>query len=224
LATAYSLFTVGTTALVGGINKLKKDEVDIQRVFYFGIPAVAAVFFTRKIIIPAIPEIIHFGTFEIHKNVLIMSVFAIVMLMASIKMILPSKIEPVTETSQKINYLKITLPAILIGLLAGFVGAGGGFLIIPVLVFVEKLPMKKAIGTSLFIIALQSLLGFLGDLQNGISINWKMLLLFTACSVIGIFIGILLSKKVSGEKLKTSFGWFVLLMGIYIITKELFYT
>lgn len=222
LATAYSLFTVGTTALVGGFNKLKKGEVDLVRVIYFGIPAVLAVFFTRKIIIPAIPEIIWIGSFEIKKSMLIMCVFAIVMLIASIKMIVPSKVAPNTIDSQKINYIKIAIPAVLIGLLAGFVGAGGGFLIIPVLVFIEKLSMKKAVGTSLFIIALQSLLGFLGDFQNNISIDWKTLLIFTTCSVTGIFIGILLSKKIAGEKLKTAFGWFVLFMGIYIIIKEVF--
>ncbi len=223
LATAYSLFTVGTTALVGGINRIKAKEVDFSKVFFFGIPAVTAVFFTRNLILPALPETICLASFCIEKSLLIMIVFAAVMLVASLKMILPAKVaeSDSSESSQRNRYM-IIIPALFIGLLAGFVGAGGGFLIIPVLIFYEKLPMKKAVGTSLFIIALQSLLGFTGDLKNNPPIDWSLLLLFTCCSVVGIFIGILLSKKINGSKLKTAFGWFVLVMGIYIIIKETF--
>ena len=100
------------------------------------------------------------------------------------------------------------------------VGAGGGFLIIPALVLLAKLPMKKAVATSLFIIAINSLIGFLGDVQN-YDIDWLFLLLFTSISVVGIFIGIWLNKFIDGKKLKKAFGWFVLLMGIYIIYKEI---
>jgi uncharacterized membrane protein YfcA len=106
-------------------------------------------------------------------------------------------------------------------MLTGLVGAGGGFLIIPALVLFSKLPMKQAVGTSLLIIAMKSLIGFLGDLSHT-TMDWKLLLSVTALAVAGIFIGNALSRKIDAHKLKKGFGWFVLVMGIYIIIKELF--
>jgi len=117
------------------------------------------------------------------------------------------------------NYPLIIIEGIVVGLLTGIVGAGGGFLIIPALVLLAKLPMKKAIATSLLIIAIKSLIGFIGDVEN-LEIDWRFLSLFTSLSVVGIFIGSWLSKFIDGKKLKKGFGWFVLIMGIYIIVKE----
>jgi uncharacterized membrane protein YfcA len=221
LATAYSLFVVGTTALFGGIQKAKEKLVDFKKVVLFGIPTVLAVFITRKIIVPSIPDIVYSSnSFTLKKSVLIMIVFAIVMIMASIRMIRPLKEK--ISTNDKLNYFGILLQGLFIGLVAGFVGAGGGFLIIPALLFLAKTPMKMAVGTSLFIVSAQSLLGFVGDLRPEQIIDWKLILIFTSCSIVGVFIGNYLSKKFSGEKLKTGFGWFVLAMGVYIICKELF--
>lgn len=221
LATAYSLFIVGTTALFGGVQKAKQKLVDFKKVVLFGIPTILAVFVTRKILVPSIPEVI-FSTasFTLHKSVLIMVVFAIVMIAASVRMIKPLKEKISNEDS--LNYVFIFLQGLFIGFVAGFVGAGGGFLIIPALLFLAKTPMKMAVGTSLFIVAAQSLIGFVGDIRPEQNIEWKLLLTFTICSIIGVFIGSYLSKKVAGEKLKTGFGWFVLAMGIFIILNELF--
>ena len=149
-----------------------------------------------------------------------MIVFAIVMIMASIRMIRPLKEK--ISTNDKLNYFGILLQGLFIGLVAGFVGAGGGFLIIPALLFLAKTPMKMAVGTSLFIVSAQSLIGFTGDIMSDQVIDWKLLEYFTLASIIGIFIGNFISKKVEDDKLKTSFGWFVLAMGIYIIYRELF--
>ena len=224
LATAYSLFIVGTTALVGGFQKAKQKLVDYKKVVLFGIPTVVTVFITRKILVPLIPDTINITSdFLIRKEVLIMVVFAIVMIFASIRMIKPLDKEIINDDS-KLNYFRIVIQGIFIGLVAGFVGAGGGFLIIPALVFMAKTPMKMAVGTSLFIVATQSLVGFLGDISAKQIIDWKLILIFTSLSIVGIFIGNALSKKIKDEKLKTGFGWFVLLMGIYIIIKELFYS
>lgn len=221
LATAYSLFIVGTSALFGGFQKAKQKLVDFRKVVLFGIPTVLSVFVTRKIIVPQIPEILFTtSVFTLHKSVFIMIVFAIVMIFASIRMIKPLQVK-IEEGEVKLNYTKIFIQGVLIGLVAGFVGAGGGFLIIPALLFLAKTPMKMAVGTSLFIVAAQSLIGFLGDLRPEQILDWKLLLTFTMCSIIGVFIGSYLSKKIEGEKLKTGFGWFVLAMGIYIILKEL---
>ena len=222
LATAYSLFVIGTTSLVGGIHKAKQKLVDFNKVVLFGIPAVISVFITRKILVPRIPDII-FSTdsFTLSKSILIMIVFAIVMIFASVRMIKPLKERVVTD-GENLNYYKIALLGITIGLISGFVGAGGGFLIVPTLLFFVKTPMKMAVGTSLFIVSSQSLIGFMGDIMSDQIIDWELLQRFTIASIIGIFIGSILSKKVEDEKLKTGFGWFVLSMGIYIIIKELF--
>lgn len=221
LATAYSLFVVGISALVGGIQKAKENLVDFHKVLLFGIPTILAVFITRKFIVPALPETIFSTSFFIlKKSVLIMIVFAIVMIIASVRMIKPIQEKQSTENHQ-LNYFKIFSQGVFIGFIAGFVGAGGGFLIIPALLFLAKTPMKIAVGTSLFIIATQSLIGFLGDISSNQTIDWKLLLPFTLLSVLGIFIGNFLSKKIDGNKLKTGFGWFVLCTGIYIIVKEI---
>lgn len=224
LATAYSLFVVGTTALVGGFQKALQKLVDFKKVLLFGVPTISAVFLTRKFIVPAIPDVIFTTpTFTLHKSVLIMVVFAVVMISASIRMIKPIK-EKIINDDAKLNYFRIIVQGLFIGLVAGFVGAGGGFLIIPALLFLAKTPMKMAVGTSLFIVAIQSLIGFVGDIRTDQIIDWKVVLIFTGCSIIGVFIGNYLSKKIDGDKLKTGFGWFVLAMGIYILVKELIFS
>lgn len=226
LATAYSLFIVGTTALVGGVKSAMEKKVDFKTVLIFGIPSIASVFMTRLWLVPMIPkEIITTGSFVVTKPIALMVLFAVVMIAASISMILPGKKNGengVEAAPMTYNYPMILLEGTVVGVLTGLVGAGGGFLIIPALVLLTKMPMKLAVGTSLFIIAAKSLIGFMGDMQGDEIIDWALLGSFTAAAVVGIFIGIFLSKKVPGDKLKTSFGWFVLVMGIYIIVKELF--
>jgi uncharacterized membrane protein YfcA len=224
LATAYSLFIVGATALVGGIQNARDGRVDFKTALIFGIPSIIAVYITRAYLVPVIPEsVFTLFDFEVTKPIFLMVIFAIVMVAASITMIKPQKNKQLgEEIPMSYNYPMILLEGSVVGVLTGLVGAGGGFLIIPALVLLAKMPMKKAVGTSLFIIAAKSLIGFTGDLKGSEIIDWKLLLLFTTASVFGIIIGILLAKKIPGEKLKTSFGWFVLVMGIYIIIKELF--
>ncbi|RDI04503.1 sulfite exporter TauE/SafE family protein [Flavobacterium sp. AG291] len=218
-ATGYSLFVVGLTALVGGIRNISKGNINFNIVFLFGIPSLITAYLVRALLIPVIPHVImETKHVIITKELLLMLTFAIVMLLAATKMI-RSNINDATAT--KISKLKIIISGIITGFLAGAVGAGGGFLIIPALVFLAGLPMKKAVGTSLFIIAIQSLAGFAGDgFQK--SIDWSFLLPFTLTAITGIFIGILLSRKIEGKKLKKGFGYFILLMGAYIISKELF--
>lgn len=221
LATAYSLFIVGSTALVGGIKSALLKKVDFKTVLIFGIPSILAVYLTRAYLVPMIPDsLLTFGNFELTKSIALMLLFAIVMIMASISMIKPSKNKLEEDIPMQYNYPMILLEGTLVGVLTGLVGAGGGFLIIPALVILAKMPMKLAVGTSLFIIAAKSLIGFIGDVQTTPDLDGSLLLIFTAFSVLGIFIGIALSKKIDGSKLKTAFGWFVLIMGIYIILKE----
>jgi uncharacterized protein len=223
-ATAYSLFIVGATSLVGAWPKYKAGEINLKTAIIFGIPSIAAVYATRKFLIPYIPDnVFTIGDYTVTKPILMMVLFAILMVAASVSMIrekTPSNGTP-GETKQVFNYPVIFLEGIVVGVLTGLVGAGGGFLIIPALVLLSKLPMKQAVGTSLLIIAAKSLIGFTGDLGHTI-MDWKLLLSVTALAIVGIFFGNSLAKKIPGEKLKKGFGWFVLVMGIYIIVKELF--
>ncbi len=226
LATAYSLFIVGSTALVGGVQSAVQKKVDFKTVLIFGIPSIAAVYATRMWLVPLIPkELFSIGSLVITKPIVLMLLFAVVMILASISMIKSGKKKEEADENapMKYNYPMILLEGAVVGLLTGLVGAGGGFLIIPALVLLARMPMKLAVGTSLFIIAAKSLIGFIGDLQGSQLIDWKVLGSFTGFAVVGIFIGIWLSKKIPGDKLKKAFGWFVLVMGIYIIIKEIFF-
>ena len=221
LATAYSLFIVGATSLVGGITKHRQGLVNVKTAIIFGIPSIAAVFITRKFLVPLIPpHIFNLGNIEITKSVLIMVLFAVLMVVASYSMIKNGEKETVQQEKQHFNYPMILLEGAVVGILTGLVGAGGGFLIIPALVLFSKLPMKLAVGTSLFIIAAKSLIGFTGDISH-YDMDWKLLSIVTAVAIVGLFIGNALNKKIPGERLKKWFGWFVLVMGIYIIIKEL---
>jgi uncharacterized membrane protein YfcA len=221
LATSYSLFIVGTTSVIGSVTYFKKGLVNIKTAIVFGIPSILAVFLTRAFLVPAIPlEVLQVGDFLITKSILLMLLFAVLMIFASYSMIKKQKIKvEKIEQPQVFNYPMILLEGMVVGVLTGLVGAGGGFLIIPALVVLSKLPMKEAIGTSLVIIAAKSLIGFFGE-HSGAMIQWVFLSKVTLFAIVGIFIGITISKKIDGAKLKPAFGWFVLVMGIYILLKE----
>jgi uncharacterized membrane protein YfcA len=224
LATAYSLFIVGLSSLVGAFPKYKAGMIDLKTAVVFGIPSIIAVFLTRKVLVPAIPAtLFEVGGISVTKALAMMILFAVLMVAASVSMIRDKKKEETLSSEPRVfNYPMILLEGAVVGVLTGLVGAGGGFLIIPALVMLSKLPMKQAVGTSLLIIAAKSLIGFTGDVsENAANMDWMLLSVVTGLAIIGIFIGNQLSKKVDGAALKKGFGWFVLVMGIYIIIKEL---
>lgn len=220
IATAYSLFVVGLTALVGSMTYVRRELISYKTAVIFSIPSLAGVFLSRKIIMPAIPsEIITLGSFIVTKDLGIMLLFATLMLTASVSMIRSREPHP-DEKKREFNNTLIFVEGFGVGLLTGLVGAGGGFLIIPALVILAKLPMKMAIGTSLLIIAVKSLLGFTGDLGTT-PIDWPLLARFSAFTIAGIVLGSYAGRRLSGARLKPTFGWFVLAMGVYVIVKEL---
>ena len=219
VATAYSLFIVGVTSTFGAIQNYKKNLVDIKNGFLFAIPSFIAVYLTRKYIVPLIPNQINLGFLSLQKGTFLMILFAVIMFYAAISM-LYKKNNKIINNSTSTSIYTLVIQTFFIGVIIGLVGAGGGFLIIPSLIIFAKLPMKKAIGTSLFIIAINSLIGFLGDVQN-LNINWIFLLIFTLISITGIFIGIYFSKYFNEQQLKKGFAYFVLSMAIFIMVKEL---
>jgi len=223
MSTAYSLFIVGSTALVGGVRNAFLGNVNYKTAVVFTIPAFIAVYTTRAYLVPAIPSVIMtLGTYVLTKDIAIMVFFALVMLAASVSMIRNKRKKEEENAVPQLNLPVIIIEGAVVGVLTGNVGAGGGFLIIPALVLFAKLPMKKAVGTSLLIIAAKSLIGFIGDVQRyGDQLDWTRLLTVTAIAVFGIFIGIYLNTFIDGKKLKKGFGWFVLLMAVYIIGKQL---
>lgn len=223
LATEYSLFIVGVSSTVGSVSYFKNGLVNFKIALIFGVPSVISIFLTRTYLLPLIPEeLLTIKDFTITKNIFLLLVFAVLMIFASYKMIRSKTSKDITENSSAQSNIALAVgQGTIVGILTGLVGAGGGFMIIPALVNLLKLPMKTAIGTSLIIIALNSLIGFSSSMTN-VNIEWTLLLSIAAIAIAGIIIGSQLSKKIDGKKLKPAFGWFVLVMGIYIITREIF--
>jgi len=217
LATAYSLFVVGSTALVGAFRNYQNNLIDFKIGFVFAVPSFIGVYIARAYLIDSIPDQIFF----LSKETAIMLFFAFIMFIASYFMI-NGYSENVSRKEKKNNNLILTIEGFVVGVLTGIVGAGGGFLIIPALVLFANLPMKKAVATSLMIIAIKSLFGFLGDVGNdNMNFDWALLSLFTTLSIVGIFFGTFLAKFINGNNLKKGFGWFVMLMAFIILFKEI---
>lgn len=225
VATTSSLFIVGITSLVGGVRAYAKGLVDFKAVSEFGIPSIFSIFITRHYILPVLPaQLFSIGDMQVSKEMFLMIFFALLMLIASFAMIRNYDSEEKNESVNKSNkhrVLPLMALGVVIGFITGLLGAGGGFLIIPSLVLFLRIRMKTAVGTSLLIVAINSLFGFLFSLKQ-FEFNWTLLIAFTVLAIAGIFIGSKLADKIPSASLKKVFGWFVLLMGIYIIIKELF--
>lgn len=222
LATGYSLCIVGCSSLAGAYKYYQRGNIHFKAAFYFGISSIITVVLIRKWLIPHIPDqLFTIGTWVVTKALATMLLFAIVMVFASINML--QKPTEITDEGnhRPVHLVKALIRGVEVGILTGLLGAGGGFLIIPVLIFSFQLTMKDAIGTSLLIIAMNSLFGFAGDLFHH-RFNWGLLLPLTAIAVIGTFIGRRLGQDLPGGKLKKWFGWFVLAMGVYIMIHEIF--
>jgi len=223
IASAYSLFTVGLTSLVGSIKNIKLKLIDINTVVYFSFSAAISVYVTRKYLIDLIPdEIVTIGSLLITKEKFLMLFFSILIYFAGIAMI-KKRMNKSKSQRRKSKYDKglILLEGTLVGFVTGLVGAGGGFIIIPVLVLFSKLNMKNAIATSLVIISVKSLIGFIGDIENHL-IDWVFLLKFSLISIIGIYLGQAIGLKIDGSKLKKGFGYFIIIVASCVIILEIY--
>lgn len=220
-ATTYSLFVVGIAALVGSIQHYKLGNLKVKSALVFALPSIVSMLIVRKIVLPVMPDkIVTLSDFVLTKNTLIMLVFAILMIAASVFMI--KKAEVLSDKITVINNNKLAFIGFLVGFITGFLGAGGGFLIIPALLFFAKLPIKQAVGTSLLIIFMNSSIGFVGDLEGNVTLNYQLLFTIALLAIFGMVLGTVLSKKIDGAKLKPAFGYFVFVMGLYIVAKEFF--
>lgn len=220
-ATTYSLFIVGAVSAVGGIRSWRRVGPDRQALLHFGLPSVFGVLATRAWLLPALPDpLFSVGGVAVGRSLGLLLLFAVLMLVTSLRMIRrdTTPASPRTTGDRRIALVVLGLG---VGMITGLLGAGGGFLIIPALVLLAGTPMKQAIGTSLLIIAANTLIGFTGDLLHGRAVDVAFLLTFTGLAVIGVLIGGRWSERIPNEKLKPAFGYFVLVMGIYIIGREL---
>ncbi|MDP3560514.1 MAG: sulfite exporter TauE/SafE family protein [Legionellaceae bacterium] len=220
VATGYSLLVVGTAALFGATRYWQIGKVDLKIALIFAMPAMIAVWLARKILLPALPTMM----LGISKDSFIMLLFALLMVVASIFMLKPVYEQRMSGSppSGFLYTIKLILGSFAVGLLTGMVGAGGGFLIIPSLIALFNISMKMAVGTSLAIIAMNSFVGFSGDLSLGIELNWWLLMVFITLTLIGMGIGTSIAHYVNDKTLRNGFGFLAFFVGVGIFVHELF--
>ena len=238
-ATGASLLIVGSTAMVGTILNARKKLVAFQQGILFAVPSFFGVFGARTLLLPSLPQSIFLApNFSIQRDTFILIFFAVVMILAATAMIKTSRkkngSQPAQQEPEQINKDRsqasnrpgiaralTALQGFFIGVLSGFVGAGGGFLIIPALNIMLGIEMRRAIATSLFIIAMNSAVGVAGDLVSGNQYPIGVVSLVAGSSLAGMFVGTKLADGWDSSKLKPAFGIFILVIGAFIIAKEL---
>lgn len=220
LATSYSLFVVGFSAAAGTIINIKKKLIDYKIAIIFSFPALFSVFVVRRYLISSLPEVIlDTGSIYITTKMALMLLFSIVILLSSFSMLKKNK-AVIAQKLNNTNYSLLLITGSVVGVLTGLVGAGGGFIIVPALVFFAGLKIKQAVATSLVIITCNALFGFLSDITQ-VNIDWFFLTSITLISVLGIVLGSYLSNFINDMSLKKNFARFILLIALMIICNEL---
>ncbi len=201
-AIAMSLPVVGGTSLIGAAGHWRAGNVDLPVALGFGAVAMGAAYGGARLGV-YVPGAIQ------------LALLAVVMVGAAVAM-LRGRSEGGDERRGRSPLWLIALAGVVVGVLTGLVGIGGGFLIVPALVLLARLPMKQAVGTSLVVIALNSASGLLGYLGR-VPIDWSLTLLFTGIAAAGILAGTALVRRVPATSLKRAFAVFVLVMGVFIL-------
>lgn len=205
-AIASSLVVVGVTSLVGAANHAKRGGVEWGTGIIFGAVAMVGAFVGGRLAV-YLP------------GWLLLALFAGLMVTTSVIM-LRKKAKPADHVPSKAGIPLIALEGFIVGAVTGLVGAGGGFLVVPALVILGGLPMHKAIGTSLLVIAMKSIAGVAGHLTH-VDIDWGITGLVAGFAVAGSVVGARYSSRIPADTLRVVFAWFVLVMGTFILTKEL---
>lgn len=222
-SSVYSMFVVGISSMAGSIQSILNKLVDFKAVLSFGIPSVIGVFVARKTIFPIIPdELFSIGSFTLSKGMLLMLSLSSLMVLAARRMLKPAIKDDRDEPEDKHRKISLLIRGLLVGIVTGLLGIGGGFLIVPALYLFVNLPVKKAIGTALLVITINSLFSFINS-YSSTDIEWHLLIKFSMGAILGIIIGTQLSRKISGDYLKKTFGWVILAMSFYIVYKEFFF-
>lgn len=220
VATGYSFFLIGVTATFGVAQNVRKQLINYSVALYYGVPSVLTVFVVRKFVIHQLPDIIlQGGGISISKDFLILTLLSLMMLLAGYRMAIDSN--RTQDKPHQNNYPLLALIAIGGGFFLGLVGAGGGFLMTPALIYFAGLDMRKALATSLLLVMVNSFIGFLGDV--GASPHWdaRFLFKFSCFSLLGMALGMYLLQYIDVIKLKKYFGWLMLCIGVLIFFREL---
>ncbi len=219
LASGYALFIITVASTVGSVQYIRNSLVSWRSVAVFGSTTMASIAIVRRFVLPSLPEyFVLAGGMQVQRDAIIMLCFALVLCAVGVQMI---RSTPPTNTSHP-GVAKLALVGIGVGTISGFLGVGGGFLITPALVLWARLDVRKAVGTSLALMALNSGVGVASDLSQGIAYNWELILPFTLLTTAGIIIGARLAHRINTLHIKRGFGWFVITLGAAVAAHELF--
>ena len=204
-AIAMSLFVVGATSVVGTGLHARAGNVRWRAGAIFGVTAMAGAFVGGRLahFVPATALLVLFG---------------VVMVVTAIAMLRGWKVAARGEHDLRVGSILIVGASV--GILSGLVGAGGGFLIVPALVLFGGLPMREGIATSLFVIALQSFAGFAGHVVH-VNIDWMLMFVIAVAAAVGSIIGATASSRISPARLRRTFAWLVIAMGLFMFAKQL---
>lgn len=219
LSTTYSLALVSITSLIAAIPHIVQKKLSFKKILQFGIPSLLSLYIVRAYILPSIPATFTLLGFEVEKNLFMMLFFSVLMLTSGFFMIKQKKNNPDCFDCPY-NHFVLMIAGLIEGIITGIVGAGGGFIIVPVLMIFGKLSLKQAVANSLFIIGVKSLIGFLGS-HDIFSLDFYFLVKILAIALVGMYFGIQLNKKLDAKQLKPIFGYFVVVMGCIILINEL---
>ena len=223
LVTAYAVLMVGVAASVGAYRNGIKGQLSLRAALWLGVPAFMFMYATRKWLLPAIPEVFALpGAIELPGRTFKLGLIIGVMLIAAVRMLWPNKQQHKTENP--LSGLHLVAYAVwigaLVGIVSGITGAGGGFIIVPALVFMMGLPIKVAIGTTQLILATKAVGGLIGDLGAGRAIDWGFGLWLCLLAIGGVWLGIYASGKLKAARLRVFFAIFLIIMAVFMILKE----